>query len=180
MTPAPAPPSAPQARPSGCSQGCLIALLIVGGVGLLTALVAAVALWRAASSPEGKRVLAAVGKGAAIAGKGLNAPGAAEVRALGCPEAFVLDLGDMADLVSLFDDGGARAQLSGVLVMCQGRVGELPSCDEVAQTYAAAPGRPPGGFVVTVKRSHQKGEACSRRYDAQGADLGPFGSGQKQ
>lgn len=173
MTPSPVPPP-PASKPAGCSRGCLIALLVVGGLGLLGAVIISVVVWRAASSEEGKKVLSAMGRGVQLAQKGLNAPGVAEVQAAGCPEAMALDLDEMMEIVGSFVDGGVKHGSNGVMVMCQG-VGTLPDCDTVAQAYASAPGRPQGAFVVMVKAKHQKKDQCARRYSDDGEDLGPFG-----
>ena len=173
MTPSPVSPPAVK-KPSGCSTGCLVALLIVGGVSLLAGLVGAFALYRAASSPEGQKVMKAIGKGATLASKGINGPGAQEVRNAGCPEAFVLDMAEMMELIDLFADAGSKPLTTGVMVMCQAPYGELPDCATVAKAYAAAPGRPRGEFVVMVKLKNVKKEQCVRRYDDSGEDVGEF------
>ena len=172
MTPSPVSP--PAKKPSGCSSGCLVALLIVAGLSVIGALVGAFALYRAASSPDGQKVMKAIGKGATLAGKGINGPGAQEVRNAGCPEAFVLDMAEMMELIDLFADAGRKPQTTGVMVMCQGAYGELPDCDTVAKAYAAAPGRPAGEFVVMVKLKNVKKEQCVRRYSDSGEDVGEF------
>lgn len=174
MTPSPLSPPPAAKKPSGCSSGCLIALLVVGGVVMIIGLVGVFALWRAASSEEGQKVMKAIGKGAQLAARGINGPGAQEVRDLGCPEAFVLDMNEMMDLVELFTDGGLKDVGTSVMVMCQGSFGQLPSCDEVAKAYLTAKGRPPGDFVVMVKTKNQKKEQCTRRYSETGEDLGEF------
>lgn len=179
MTPSPvSPPAAKQ--PSGCSRGCLIALLVVGALGLLVGLVGVIVVWRAASSEEGQKVMKALGKGASLASKGLNGPGAKEVREAGCPEAFVLDTNEMLDLVDLFTDGGSRHHETSIMVMCQSSFGTLPDCGAVARAYASASGRPPGDFVVMVKSKSQKQELCARRYSQAGDDLGAFNPTKSQ
>lgn len=178
MTPSPLSPPAAQ-KPSGCSKGCLIALISVGAVVMLIGLIGVFALWRAASSEEGQKVMKAIGKGAQLATKGINGPGAQEVRNAGCPEALVLDMEEMMELIELFADGGMPSLGVGVMVMCQGSFGELPDCGEVAQAYLSAKELPPGDFVVLVKTKSQKGEQCSRRYSETGEDLGDFKQGSE-
>ena len=157
-------------------MGCLVAVLVVGGLMMVGCLVSAFMVWRAASSEEGQKVMAAIGKGAQLAAKGINGPGAQEVREAGCPEAFVLDLNEMASLVELFIDGGTPGKElgGGVMVLCQGTFAELPDCAEVARAYLTAKGRPRGEFMVTVKEKNAKREQCSRRYSETGEDLGAF------
>jgi hypothetical protein len=174
MNPSPISPPV-SSKPAGCSRGCLVALLIAGGLMLLTGLVAAVALWKAASSEEGQKVMKAIGKGASLASKGINGPGAQEVRNAGCPEAFVLDMAEMIELIGIFRDGGAPEDLGvGVMVTCQGTFGTLPDCADVAKAYLTAKDLPPGEFVVMVKTKNQKKEQCARRFSATGEDLGDF------
>lgn len=153
-----------------------MALLVVGGVVMLVGVVGVFALWRAASSEQGQKVMKAIGKGAQLASKGINGPGAQEVRDLGCPEAFVLDMDEMMELIGIFTDAGsAKDELGvGIMVTCQGSFGELPDCPEVARAYLTAKGRPPGDFVVMVKTKNQKKEQCVRRYSEAGDDLGDF------
>ena len=116
----------------------------------------------------------AIGKGAQLASKGISGPGAREVREAGCPEAFVLDMEEMMELIGLFADGGTQSMGVGVMVTCQGSWGQLPDCDEVAKAYLTAKGLPPGDFVVMVKAKNQKKEQCSRRYSQTGENLGGF------
>lgn len=151
-----------------------MALLGAGGLVLLTGLVGVVLVLRAASSEEGQKVMKAIGKGANLAAKGINGPGAQEVRAAGCPEAFVLDMNEMLELIELFSAAGTKDVGAGVMVTCQGSFGTLPDCSEVAKAYLTAKGLPPGPFVVMVKTKNQKKEQCARRYSQSGEDLGPF------
>ncbi|MFT3710471.1 MAG: hypothetical protein QM817_22840 [Archangium sp.] len=187
MTPSPNPMPAPQQpkpqqQNSGCSRGCLIAVLAAGGLMLLVVVVSGIFLWRAASSEEGQKVMKAIGKGASLAAKGLNAPGAAEIRDLGCPEAFVLDMQDMRELIGIFDtDGGDPLSNIGpnTMVMCQG-YGTLPTCDEIAAVYTPVKDRPRGEFVVLVQGKTSKVQQCSKRYADDGSSLGDFATGSKK
>src|SRR5580704_7598776 len=92
---------APPRKKSG--NGCIIALAVVGGLVGLTVLIAAIGLWRFAGSKEGKAVFGAIGEGARILAEAQAAPGAAEVRALGCQQAMVIDMERMSKLFEYFD-----------------------------------------------------------------------------
>jgi hypothetical protein len=160
----------------------LIALIAFGSVVLLGFVVGGIALWRAASSEGGQKVMRAIGKGASLAAKGLNAPGAQEARNLGCDEAFVLDMHDMVELIGIFDvDAGDPLKNSGpnTMVMCQG-YGSLPTCDEIAAVYVPVQGRPHGEFVVMVQGKASKVQQCSVRYADDGTPLGDFGNAKKK
>lgn len=172
------------AKPSGCSRGCLIALLVVGGLFALVFVVSGVVLWRASQTEQGQKIFKAIGKGASLASKGLNAPGAQEARDLGCPEAFVLDMKDMFELIEIFDaDGGLEKLKDGsgpqVMLMCQG-YGELPTCDELAAAYVKVPDRTRGEFAVLVQAKTTKVRQCSRKYSDAGEDLGEFAEGKSK
>lgn len=151
-----------------------MALLVAGGLALLVGVLGVVLVFRAAASEDGQKVMKAIGKGANLAAKGINAPGTQEVREAGCPEAFVLDMADMLELIEIFSDGGTKDVGVGVMVTCQGSFGTLPSCDEVAKAYLSAKDIPRGNFVVMVKTKNQKKEQCAQRYSETGEDLGPF------
>src|SRR3954453_14536718 len=105
MTPNPARGAAPAAAPKKMS-GCLIALMVFGALLSVSCLVGGFVVWRATQSDTGKKVFAAMGKGMEIAAKGMNAPGAAELREAGCPQAMVMDPGDVVEIVGEFFDAG--------------------------------------------------------------------------
>jgi len=164
-------PAAPP--PKKKTSGCLIALFIVGGLALLLCLGGSVALWLASRTETGRKVLQTVEKSVKLAEKGINAPGAAEMRAAGCPQAVVLDMRDTLDVVSGFFDAGVMdleaEGLQGAVLLCQGPFGsELPDCDGLASVYveAVAPAQP---FMVVVKRQGARTSNCERRYAADGA-----------
>lgn len=191
MTPQPPSPIPPgpqsqqpnQTKPSGCSRGCLVALLVAGGLMMIVLVISGIVIWQASQSENGQKVLKAIGKGASLATKGLNAPGAEEARQLGCPEAFVLDMNDMFELIEIFDtDGGMEKAKDGlgpkVMLMCQG-YGTLPTCDELAATYAKVPGRTRGEFAVLVQAKNGARE-CSNKYADDGTYLGEFADGKNK
>ena len=75
MTPQPTAPA-----PKKKMSGCLIALLIVGGLAGLVCIGSAIAVWMAARSDAGKKIVSAIDQGVKLAQDGMNAPGAAELR----------------------------------------------------------------------------------------------------
>jgi hypothetical protein len=181
MTPNPLPPR-PAAPTSRSGKGCLTALGIVGAVLLVCCLVGGFALWRAARSESGRQVLAAIGKGVQLAEKGSTAPGAEELRAAGCAQAFVAtsdDLEAMANQVGQlpgFQDAGpgpGRRVAMPTLVTCQGQLlVEPPGCDALAAVYVAA-AHPRAPFVVVVTAAAQSKPRCEKTYSAQGSVLAP-------
>jgi hypothetical protein len=136
-------------------SGCVIALIVVGSVGLLLCLVIGFFIWKATKMIT------------QVAEEGLNAPGSAELRAAGCDAAVVLDL---AKVSSLFD-AGSTPGATGIVVSCAVNPGHAsPACDDLAKTYVKAVGGASGNFVVQVQP--QGGQpTCKKVYSPKGVFL---------
>ena len=135
---------------------------------LLVVLVGA-GLWRFAGTKEGKVIFGAIGEATRIVAEAQSAPGAAEVRALGCEQAMVLDTERMAKLFEQLDASAGHSDDFGVMVMCQvGALGTPPTCDQVAHAYHAAVGTPPRPYAANVRHQGRAGEICSTLYDTSG------------
>jgi hypothetical protein len=150
-------PGFPQQPPKkkGMS-GCVLALLIVGGLGTVIALVIGIFVWKAA-----KTITAA-------AEEGLNAPGAAELRAAGCDAAVVMD---MAKISPLFE-AGAGATSESLIVSCSVAAGKpAPKCDDLAKTYVKAVGGAHGNFIVVAQPQGGGSPVCKKVYDPAGTFL---------
>lgn len=145
-------------------SGCLIAVLVVGGLVGIACIAGAVMVGVAAQSPEGKKAMSLVGKGMGAITKAMNAPGAQQVREAGCADAMVIDAAEIADAFGeFFDAGSQNPDDTKVIVMCQGSF-SLPTCDEVADAYRNAPGVKPGPFTVIVKKKNAKKNDCEQDY----------------
>jgi hypothetical protein len=145
-------------RLPGSGRGCVLAIglfaagvVLVGGVGLGLA-------WHSG-------LLGKLHRGVKLAYDGSNAPGAKELRAMGCDQAMILNADDLAPLVG--KTAAPRAEK--IIVTCIGRSTAVPSCDDAALAYAHAIGPPQGGFIVTVRKTDGKGEHCMGRYAEDGA-----------
>lgn len=166
------PPYAPQPPPQRKSgRGCLIAVAVVGGLMLLSALVLVVGFVLFAQSDVGKTTFKVIGEGTRIAQKGMKAPGAKEVRALGCDQALVIDASDIAEFMEILDAGDAAGMPQTSFVSCQvSGMSKAPSCDDVATTYVTAiGGSAPNGFIVSVTRQGSSQPVCQSMYDEEGA-----------
>ena len=175
MTPGPVGVPPTQQQKKGMS-GCVIALLVLGGVLVVMCLIGGVAMWRVSQSEDGKKVFSALGKGVQMAQKGLTAPGTEELRRAGCSQAMVLETDDIMGVVDIFVDAGerqaARQELPEVMVMCQGRVfDDLPDCATVAKTYVEAV-HPAAPFNVTVQKQGNNKPICQQRYASDGTPQG--------
>jgi hypothetical protein len=165
---------APQA-PKKKMSGCVIALLVVGALAGLVCIGSGIAVWMAARSEAGQKIISAVDQGVKLAKDGMNAPGAAELRAAGCPEAMVMDMKAAMAIADSFIDGGLEKdkELDYLSVTCSAPAGsrrKLPTCDELAPVYAkAAPSE--RNFVVEVRREGDQKPQCNKAYSGDGEFL---------
>ncbi len=151
----------------------MIALIVVGVVGLVTALVVGGGMYLFATSSVGKTAIKLVNEAPKLAEKGMNAPGMAELRALGCEQALALDMQDVGDLMSdIIDAGGGKGMPDGLLITCQVRAGShTPTCDDVASTYVRAVTTASKDFMVTVQEQGNSKSRCDASYDTSGAPI---------
>ena len=164
-------PYVPPKKSSG--HGCLIASLIVGGLFLFAVLALVLFGYRYVQSGKGKAIWNAFKEATAIAEQGMNAPGTAELRELGCKQAFVMDTSQLAKLGEAFSGiGGKPSEKSsmGTMVVCMvGYLGRGPSCDEAAAVYVKAlGGSAPHPFVVMVKAQSSSKADCFSSYSPDG------------
>lgn len=166
MTPQPSSPSPTPAKRSGC----VTALLVVGVLAGVVCLGSAIAVFVAARSDTGKKIFSAIDQGVKLAEQGVNAPGAAELRAAGCPQSTVMDMAEAMKIAEAFIDGGFKddPELDYTLVACSGPFGStLPTCEEVAAVYAkAVPSE--RNFVVEAKLSSRQKPECSKQFKGDG------------
>lgn len=160
------PPGPPPKKSGG---GCLMAILIVGGVFALIAVVSAFFAWRFATSPDGQKLVAAVGSGAAILSDAAKAPGTKELRALGCATALVFDARRVQEVAATFGDAGKIPKEEVLVVTCSVNLASsAPTCDQVASTYVAAVGTAASGFTAAVDVGGDTKKGCNARYLADG------------
>ena len=169
------PPQQPPPQKKGMS-GCMIAFIVVSIVGLVTAIVGGVAIYLIATSSTAQTAFKLVGSSTKLVTKGLNAPGAAEIRAMGCEQAMVLDMKEFGELMNDAFDGGlglGDAGMSGLEVECALSASASPlACDDVAKTYVRAVGGTASAeFAVRVKRQNDARPLCESTYDTDGTFL---------
>lgn len=165
------PPNPAQQAPQkkGCS-GCLLVLAILAGFAIAGALVIGVFAYRFATTEEGKALVSTVGEGVKIMSEAQNAPGAKEIRDVGCTQALVVDVERMGKLM---DAGGDAVGEFSKVITCQvGLLGTAPTCDQLAKTYVHAAGKPPRGFMVTVTHQrHPQKPTCMKLYSPSGTKV---------
>ena len=168
----------PQQPPKKSGNGCLWAVLIICGLGLVAVGVAGYVGYRAyKSSPE----LQAAVEIAEIVLDSQDAEGTSELRKeAGCKTAYVMDMARLMKVSKVFDAGveDAPENMPAVVVVCQVPVSAAgPTCDEVAKTYVDAVGTASGDFAAVVtKGDGGKNNACEMLYDKHGKSKGSFDS----
>jgi hypothetical protein len=177
-TPEPIGPGGPKER-----SGCLVALYVVLGLGVLLIVAGAIASWLFLRSEQGQRVLGAARQGVEWAEEAARAPGTAELRESGCEMAMVTTFGQMLDLAAEFFPEETRDQIEEnphaeeTLVLCLLGVfsDAAGDCSEVARVYGAAVPDAPERFVVMVqKQGHSQGQ-CEGFFAPDGRFLGELG-----
>lgn len=151
-------------------RGCWIALIVGVVLVVLFMVVLGIGVWLIAQNPEVQRVGRAVRSSVAIATEAQNAPGAREVRALGCDQALVMGMEEFDRLAREIEGDGAAPpeEINAKVVLCQFfREGQPPSCDLVAQTYAAAVPDETDQLYVMVQRLGNR-NLCEAHYDPSG------------
>lgn len=154
------------------SQPRLIALAATGGAAALGVIALAIGLVRACSSDpsaaSARSPQSQSTEGAGAASAGMDAPGTAELRRLGCDPAMVLDMARLLGDASAIRSGEPR-----YVVTCDVPGSQAPACERVAATYFGAVGVSPGGIVnIRVSRPGSSVPLCARRYAPSGMDLG--------
>jgi hypothetical protein len=169
------PQQPPPPQKKGMS-GCMIAFIVVSIIGVLGALVVGIVVYLVATSSAGKTAIKLVGESTELAQKGMTAPGTAELRALGCEQAMVLDMKDVGNMMNdVLDAGLGDASISGLMVQCTiaRNHSAAISCDDAASTYVRAIGGTASDeFVVTVQRHGDSRKLCESSYDATGKLVG--------
>jgi hypothetical protein len=168
------PPLVPPAPRTSGKKGCLIGFALFAALGGGSLLLSKVLFDRKnASIIEGARELDAV---LARAGE---APGAGDVRALGCEAAGVLAPDALPALARKLEEERAAKEkraphevdpgATEPVVFCAHPAAGEPTCPKVALAYLRS-AKPDGPFVVTVRTGYN--EKCAERFDADGKSLG--------
>jgi hypothetical protein len=137
-------------------SGCLIAALVVGGLGLL--FIIGIVVF----------IVVIAKKAVDIAKEGINAPGAAEIRAAGCDVGVVTDMAKFGSTFG-FDAGAAGGSTPTAIVVCQVAANKAaPSCQDIAGVYVNAV-QPAGQFTVLVQTQGTSVSQCQGLYSPKGA-----------
>ena len=168
MTMTPEPFDAPKKR-----SGFRVFLYVLFALLTLLLLTCGAGVYYFTQTEDGQKIVEAIGQATEIAEAGMTAPGAEELRALGCSTAIVMELGDFAKLAESFEAAETipEEQARMKMVLCQMNLlsGDPPSCDAVVETFidATSPEHP---FMVTVTRGSSTA-VCDGTYTPDGVKL---------
>lgn len=157
-------------------SGCLLALLIVGGLFLVGSIGGGIWLYS-----EFGEFMGATKEMAEVVIDSQNAPGTKEMKDVGCDEAMALDIKKLMGVMERFEKEIAKRENrkpkpmdldvkeAQYALVCKVKLGDAPSCDKIAKAYADATS-PDGNFIVSVEKL---GSAkCAERFDPKGKSLG--------
>ena len=176
-------------KPREKRSGCVIALMVLAGLAVVAIVLVAVGIYLFLRTDEGKRIYASLSDSASLSLKATRGPGIKELHAIGCETPMILTIGEwrrlessMASLANESSEFDVADDVVDVpLVQCYAsRAFEgLPSCDDLATTYAGAIESPPERFIVLAHVEGEEEESgeivCTGYYDASGARIGDLG-----
>lgn len=175
-----APQTGPGAPRTSGKKGCIIGLALFGVLGGGSLL-----LSKALFDRKNASIIAGAQELDAVLVHAGDAPGAAEVRALGCETAGMLAPDALPGLARKLEEerpsGDRRPPKeappasSEPIVFCAHPAANEPTCARVAEAYLVR-AKPPGAFVVTVRTGYN--EKCAERFDPSGKSLGAAPSPQ--
>jgi hypothetical protein len=154
------------------TRGSLIGLAAAGAGAVVVVVVAIALAVRGCGGGDTPRIAAPGSDPAALAGaEGAVAKGTAELRALGCSHAVVLDMQRVLGAAGTVLEGEPRYMVTCDVPSATG----APACERLATAYfGAVGGTTDANVCVRVTAAGAAQPTCSRLYAPNGADLGPF------
>lgn len=157
-------------------SGCLLAFLIVLGLGVIVTAGVGFWMWREFGALAG-----GIKDLANVTLEAQSAKGTTELKSLGCDPAMAIDIKRLTDAVNRVEaeiakkEGRAPRPMKGTddattYVNCKAKAGKSITCEEVMKTYVDA-ADPSDNFVVTVTDGREA--SCAERYSPDGKRLGP-------
>lgn len=143
-------------------------LLVIVGIGVAT--------YRWANRPDNREKLGAVSDLIKMGVESATAPGTAELRALGCSNAVVMDgerLNVLTERLQRLagdrDGGSAAVEVQMATLFCGVPKGKSLGCDQVARAYAQAVPTAPEPYLIVVQEDRGRGAPlCQGLYDRSG------------
>lgn len=156
----------------GWVKGCLIVGGVIVIVGLVCSGIVSWAGWSIWQNPNVQRAYSVGSAAFDMSREAMTGPGTAELRAAGCTQAMAFTpelIGRFASVVA--PDGGAGDLPEVPLVTCIVRHASttVPSCEEVARVYTAAPGVPFAEVAIQVGIEREQQPRCSGMFGRDGA-----------
>jgi type II secretory pathway pseudopilin PulG len=151
----------------------LLGILVVFG---MLAAVTVIAIYRWFQSPEVQERVGAAKDVMSMTMKAMNAPGTAELRAIGCFQAAIFDA-EQADqylgsIGRLTDEGAEEVRLP--LVLCTAEKDRTVPCDRVAATYGGAGPAGDSALVMVQSTGFPQKIQCAGVYAKDGSIIEPI------
>lgn len=156
-------PSPPPVVATKKMSGCMLALIIVGGLGLLAVIGVVTVVVLVLKSPEGAAAVDLMQTSVA-AQKG---PGADALRTYGCQSVGVLPVAALNEIAARADAGPVIADLATAMVSCFAPPADR-SCDAMAAAYVTAQ-KPSGPIRFAIVDGEQ--DRCAGYYDESGRPM---------
>jgi hypothetical protein len=155
-------------------SGCMMAFLIVSGIGLVIGIVVLIVVVRFLNSPDGQKLVGAVKEGASAVQEAQNAPGTTELKGMGCVQPMVMDTQKLSQSIGDIFDAGPMPESSkqiDLIVTCPVPMLKSLECNDVAKTYVkAVGGKADKKFTVSVQ-TQGGSQLCTHNYDTDGSEL---------
>jgi hypothetical protein len=153
------------------ARGSLIGLAAAGAASVVALVVGVVVALRGCGGGDAPHVAAPPDSAARVGAEGMGAKGTAELRAMGCVDAVVVDMQRLLGSASKVREGEPRYMVTCDVSSATG----APTCDKLAGTYfGAIGGTADANVCVRVTLAGVTQPSCSRLYAPNGTDLGPF------
>ena len=155
---------------SPVQTGCMIGLGILLVCGLICGGVFGYMAYRVSENPEARKAFRAMGAGYDLFKEMHNAPGAQELRDLGCNEAVIFEKDRINEIATMMDENADTLEWDSVAcIMHQDEPPAGLTCEKVAQTYGGV-AKDQAQFMVSIMvQSSADGELCSGIYDSSGS-----------
>ena len=178
--PGPGPLEAARRSDPGDRSGCLTAIYVLFGVGVLVLVIGGATAYFFLQSEEGQKIVTTAKRGLELVAAASNAEGTEELRDAGCEVAMIDSADSVIDVIApLLSDENAKYEMQSSLEAQVGRdleglvlvfctvpqfLQDAPECTDLARTYGGAVEFPPDDFAVIVAQQGQDSPLCSGIY----------------
>jgi hypothetical protein len=148
-------------------SGCMLAVVIVGALGLLAVIGITATVVFALRTPEGSALLDMV----KTASEAQTGPGAVALRAQGCANVGVLPVAALNEIAKSADAGPVISEFATLLVSCFDPPADR-TCDALAAVYVTQ-AKTTGPIRFAIVQGADEQDRCAGYYDTAGRAMSP-------